>query len=576
MSPERVKFRLQLLGSFGLFDADGRRIEISSRKGMALVALLATAQDGVRTRTWLRDMLWGSRGDAQADASLRSLLRALRQTLNCHGSPILLDGPGRIELALDLVAVDVREPGLNLEGRTFLEGIDIRGEEGFEDWLRDQRAAISNLEAIQPSQTQINVSSAADLTFRPQKRVQKARPTIAVLRFEATTGIQEDTYLAEGIAEEILSGLARSRLLSVASRHSSLTIDPAGITARKICAQMEVEYIVQGQVRRRPGGLVRVSVFLVNGVSDQALWSRHFDIPFDDVLNMQDEIVISILGALEPALLGHEETLSLRVGSRSTRHWDLFMRGRWHFWRATLADWAQARTYLVDALALEPDDVPTLSHLALCNLGEVWGGVAKDSGRNIAEAHALGVKAVANDPTDAYAHYVLGTVLSLTDQLDQAEAEQRRALELNPYLAASLGELGRLHVFAGRWEEAIACAARAIAISPNDPHLFLWFRTKALAHLMTQRFPEAVKEAVEACARSPHQFFLHYLLAACYAKAGDYKKASIALKEGQRLQPHYTREMVRRAYSFANPEHLETLIFALEGAGWRSSDPPPP
>jgi Flp pilus assembly protein TadD len=209
--------------------------------------------------------------------------------------------------------------------------------------------------------------------------------------------------------------------------------------------------------------------------------------------------------------------------------------------------------------------------LALCNLGELWAGVAPNPAAAIAEAHRLGLKAVSLDNADAQAHNVLGTVLSMLGRFDQAVAEQRRALELNPYLAAAAGELGRLYVFAGRMDDAIAYSDRAIAASPNDPHAFVWFRNKALARFIVDEYADAARHAADACARSPHQFFLHYLLAACYAAAEEPERARIAIAEGRRLQPNYTLQMLRIAYPFENRAHFEKYAEALRQAGWDGS-----
>ncbi len=562
MSGTPSAFTLKLRGAFRLSDPQGRAIDVSSRKGMALLAMLAMADDGERTRTWLQDMLWGSRDPEQARGSLRRELSNLRKLLDGHDPQLLDTRRERVRLALERVQVDARAAAGPAD-REFLEGFDVPGEEGFEGWLRDQRR-------IQSDGATDQVRPPPELRAELAARVAAAarRPGIGVLRFESPTAGQDELYLAEGIAEEVISGLSRSRILSVSSRHSSLTIDARGADARTICERLGVDYLVQGQVRMRPGGTARVSVSLVNGAEDRTIWSEHYDRSTADLALLQDSIVAAIIGTLEPALLGHEEFLSVRSGSAKPGHWDLFIRGRWHFWRATFADWARAREFLTEAHALDPDDVPTLSHLALCNLGEVWGGAAKDPAANIAEAHRLALRAVSLDGGDAYAHYVLGTALSLLGRFDRAEAEQRRALELNPYLAAALGELGRLSVFAGRADEAIAFSDRAIAASPNDPHLFLWFRSKALADFIQGRFAEAARHAADACARSPHQFFLHYLLAACHAAAGDARPAALAIAEGQRLQPDYSEPMVRLAYPFADPAHIEAYLEALRKAGW--------
>jgi TolB-like protein/Tfp pilus assembly protein PilF len=592
MADTSGQFTLRLLGAFRLRAPDGERIEIASKKGAALIAMLAMAGEGERTRGWLQEKLWGSRQHAQARSSLRRELSDLRRLLNAGAEPLLLTEHDRVRLDLRQLNVDARAAvlpeGANSEmigalSYDFLEGLDIAGEEGFEEWLREQRTALK-ARALAEGRTRPNGDthrgaepalapsfvSEADESFNPapgEIRTAGERPTVAVLRFEHPTRTEEEVYLAEGITEEIISGLAKSRMLSVTSRHSSMTFDPKGLDTRGVCARLGVDYLVQGHVRRL-GAAIRVSVALVNGAEDKTIWSARYDGPVDDLFAVQDQITTSIIGTLEPALLDHEELQSFQSATRNPRHWNLFMRGRWHFWRATLDDWAKARDFLTRALALEPDDVPTLSMLALCNLGEVWAGVATDSRAAVAEAHRLSLRAVSLDAADASAHNVLGTALSLMGRIDQALAEQRRALELNPYLAAAAGELGRLAVFAGRFDEAIAYSDRAIAASPNDPHAFVWFRNKALARFILGEYTEAARHAADACTRSPHQFFLHYLLGACYAAAGDQARALAAVEEGRRLHPHYTIDMMRVAYPFARAEYFDHYVEALRRAGW--------
>ncbi len=559
MTGDGGKFRLQLLGPFGLFDPAGMRIEIRGRKEMALVALLAASPDGVCARGWLQGLLWGRSDDEHAQASLRRVLSDLRKVAQAGGSPLIDSENGRAWINFAHLDVDIREPAGRTSGRLFLEGLDVRGADAFEDWLREQRGVSE--EPTAPVTRGAGFSSAA-LWAPPARR----RPSIAVLRFGLVSTDQDEADLADGLAEDLIGGLSKSRLLVVCSRHSSLSIDAAR-PAGEICTQLDVDYTLQGSVRRA-GDMVRVSVALVNGRQDRTIWSAKYDRHISDLLVIQDQITGSILATLEPALLGHEESRSLAARPRELSHWDLLMLGRWHFWRATFPDWEKARKFYARALELAPQDAPTRSHLSLCMLGEIWGGAAADPEAQAAAAYQTALDAVSIDGSDAYGHYVLGTIATILGRFDQAAAEQHRAREINPYLAAATGELGRLALFDGRLDEAFTLSDQAIAASPNDPHLFVWFRTKALASFIAGRYEEAIPHAAAACARSPHQFFLHYLLAACHAAVGDRPRALRALQEGQRLLPGYSEQMIGRAMPFTDATHLERYLEALWKAGW--------
>jgi hypothetical protein len=125
MPSTEVIFRLHLRGSMRLFDRAGARIEIPSRKGQALLAMLAAAPDGERRRNWLQDRLWGTRQLEQARSSLRTELRHLREILDRAG--------GGLEATREIVRLDLRKFWVDVlaqpaaPGPEVLEGLDIPG-----------------------------------------------------------------------------------------------------------------------------------------------------------------------------------------------------------------------------------------------------------------------------------------------------------------------------------------------------------------------------------------------------------------------------------------------------------------
>ncbi|MBW8815076.1 MAG: tetratricopeptide repeat protein [Caulobacterales bacterium] len=413
------------------------------------------------------------------------------------------------------------------------------------------------------------------------KPAAKARPRIVVLEFTHPPGDEDQAWFAEALADELTAGLSKSPLLAVTPRQALLHSEVAGHPAGAICARLGVDYVIDGKVRSL-GGTVRVSVDLIQGVDETSAWSARYDRPMSDLFSMLDEITSSIIGAVEPAVLEREEVQALRMPQVSLEFWRLFVRGRRHFWRSTSEDVRQAEALLEQALALEPDDVSALSILAHCKLFDVWVGASDDPRSAIGEAYRIALRAVAAGGSDAFAHYTLGVVLSMMGRLAEAKAEQRRALELNPYLAAASGELGRLLAFDGQPDEAIAHSERAIAASPNDPHSWLWFRSKAVARFAAGDYEQAARDAADACARGPERFPLQYLLAACYAAADQMDLARRALEDGERLararagaKPRganttpYSLAALRTGHPFSNSENLDRLVKALQKSGWQ-------
>lgn len=432
----------------------------------------------------------------------------------------------------------------------------------------------TDLEVLQADQNPASMSaiaSEADTSAIPLPvhdfRMGSYKPGIAVLPFGYPPDDIEQVYFAEGMAEDIIAGLARSRLLRVMSRLSSFSHDmsPAGLT--QTCADLNVRYLVRGQVRRL-GTALRLSIDLIDGDNDETIWSGRYDRPIGDLFALQVEITGGIVGAIEPAILGHEQYL-VEGRPQSIAYWDMFIRARHFFWRGTIPDFREATALLHRALALKPEDSSALALLAMTELSEVWAGTGKDAGERIAKAHGYATRAVAADNRDAAAHHTLGIVLAQLGQHDQAVAEQRRALQLNPFNAQAQGELARLLAFGGgNTEEALAFSDAALAASPTDPHDWLWLRSKAVACFIAGSGADAVQHARSACARRPDYFFLHLLVAACCAAAGDIEAARAACAHGRAMHPHYSMKSLQLGHPFVRRSDLENFVNALKAAGW--------
>lgn len=139
-----ARYRLRLLGAFQLTAPNGQRLDITSKKAIALLGLLASASSGERWRAWIQDKLWGSRELRQAQASLRRELHGLRK-LTAYTNVTLVETTSRaVRLNLQAVDVDIRNAEIiSPTSGEFLEGIDIAGEESFEEWLREMRSGFA-------------------------------------------------------------------------------------------------------------------------------------------------------------------------------------------------------------------------------------------------------------------------------------------------------------------------------------------------------------------------------------------------------------------------------------------------
>src|SRR5215212_2636358 len=205
-----------------------------------------------------------------------------------------------------------------LEGKLVLPFED-RGEQKLKNIARPVRVY-----ALKPGDASAHEPKPA----RPSAE-HKDKPSIAVLPFTNLSGDPEQEYLAEGIADDILTALAKSRWLFVVARSSSFAFKSKALETDQIAKRLGVRYVLSGSVRRS-GTRVRVSAHLIEAETGGSLWAERYDRDLIDLLALQDEVAEAVAGAIEPELLKKEGQRGAER-PQSLTAWDLVRRGVWEF-----------------------------------------------------------------------------------------------------------------------------------------------------------------------------------------------------------------------------------------------------
>lgn len=319
---------MQLIGPFGFFEPTGNRIEISSRKSIALLALLAASPSGVRSRSWLQTMLWGSREAVQAQASLRRELSNLAQQFAGHDAEHLLERKTqRVGLALDLIDVDMFQFGVELPTAArrfrgdFLEGLDLKDCEEFEDWLREERERVRDMQVFeipepsQPAQDANAIIGNAPFDARQMLNAGvpslPPKPSIAILPFEPIAMDSHDAWLGVAIADEVGLILSQFPQLFIAASTSSRALAEQQIGKLQIAHQLGVRYLLEGTVRKA-GMRLRASVVLIHGQTGEQIWGQGFEGDMTDLMNLEQDIANRIAPQIWSKVDISERSLSLR------------------------------------------------------------------------------------------------------------------------------------------------------------------------------------------------------------------------------------------------------------------------
>jgi len=263
------------------------------------------------------------------------------------------------------------------------------------------------------------------------------RASIAVLPFDNLTGEQEDEYFVDGIVEEIITGLSRIKWLLVISRNSTFIYKGKPTDVRTIGRELGVRYVLEGSVRRS-GTRVRVTGQLIETDTGAHVWANRYDSTLGDIFALQDEMTMSVIGAVEPTLRKAEVERVRRKRPDSLDAYDLFLRALPLAGTAMPDDADKALAYLEEAIRLEPDYAAAHGFIAWCHEQRYLRAGLHSEVLEAGLRHAR--LAIHNASDDAVALAMGGFVIGVLERnYDTALEALDRSLALSPSSALAFG-----------------------------------------------------------------------------------------------------------------------------------------
>jgi TolB-like protein len=353
------------------------------------------------------------------------------------------------------------------------------------------------------------------------------RPSIAVLPFQNMSGDPEQEYFADGMVEEIITGLSRIKWLSVISRNSTFTYKNKPAAIKEVADKFGVRYVLEGSVRKA-GNRVRTTVQLINTETGGHIWAEQYDRVLEDVFALQDEITMCVIGAIEPSLRKAEIDRVRRQRPNNLNAYDFLLRSLPFVLAGNPKDSAIAIPLLENAVKLQPDYGAAHAFLGWCLHHRFRGGLREeDRIAAIQHAHA----AIAHGSDDATALAVAAQVVS-HDEHDTATALKLfdRALELSNSNVFALGLSAITLAWMGKVELAIERAERAIRLSPFDSYNFRSYHALAISYFHRQEYGRAIDAARRAIDYNPSFSVVRAVLAAALLRAGRAAEAKVAVQ----------------------------------------------
>ncbi len=297
------------------------------------------------------------------------------------------------------------------------------------------------------------------VTALPQK-------SIAVLPFDNLSRDPDNAYFCEGVQDEILTRLAKVADLKVISRTSTQKYKSAPDNLREIAKQLGVMHVVEGSVQKS-NDQVRVTVQLINAMTDAHLWAEIYDRNLTDIFAVESDVAKTIADTLQAKLTGSEKISIAKTPTVNPEAYELYLKGRFFWNKRTAADLRKGIDYFNQATSKDPGYALAYAGLADSYvILSVFGAASPQD--SIPQARAAAKKALELDDTLAEAHASSGRIAGPYDfEFDRSIAEFERAIQLNPNYAMahhwlSWGPLTAL----GRFDRAIAEGKRAVELDP--------------------------------------------------------------------------------------------------------------
>ena len=392
-------------------------------------------------------------------------------------------------------------------------------------------------------------------------------PSIAALPFQNWSGDPEQEYFADGMVEDIITALSRTRWLFVIARNSSFTYKGRAVDVKQVGRELGVRYVLEGSVRKA-ANRVRITGQLIDATTGVHLWADRFEGSLDDIFELQDQVAERVVGAITPTLERAEIERSKRKPTESLDAYDYYLRGMANFHRGTRQAISEALPLFSKAIELDPSYASAYGMGAACYYWRKMNYWTGDRSQELAEGARLANHALELGADDAVALSRAGHAYAhFGGDLDRGVAAVDRALVLNPNLSAAWYLSGFQRISLGEHDDAVERFARAMRLSPLDPEIFQMQTGTAMAHMFARRFDVACAWAEKASRELPDVLRVSAFSAASYALAGRLDEARHAIEHVRRIDASLRIANVEGWVVLRRPEDLATFVEGLRRAG---------
>jgi len=389
------------------------------------------------------------------------------------------------------------------------------------------------------------------------------KPSIAVMPFVNMSDDPSQEFFCDGLSESLITALSKIPQLFVISKDSTFSYKGKAIKTREVSQELGVQYVLEGSVQRA-GDRVRITAQLIDALKGHHLWAERYDRKMKDIFAIQDEITMKILTALQVRMTEGEQAAYQTKGVSNLDAYLKYLQGRQYALTYKRDDNIKAHKIAEETISMDPNYHGGYYLLSLVEMHDVWLGISKSPGESLKRSLALARKAILLEDTPA-PHLILASIYVLMRKYDDALAEARKAVEMEPSGGTAHMILGHVLFMSDKADEAIPVLEKAIRLNPRPPSNY--FHNLAWAYMVMGKYEEAISAAQRAVRIEPDNILARLALVSSYSLLDRETEARAEAGEVLRIDPNWSVDESEKRSALNNRDKVKTIHDSYRKAG---------
>jgi len=390
------------------------------------------------------------------------------------------------------------------------------------------------------------------------------KPSIAVLPFDNMSKNPDENYFADGLTEEIITGLAKVPDVFVIARNSTFTYKGKPVKIQQVAEELGVQYVLEGSVRKTEDR-IRITAQLIDAINGKHVWAEKYDRSLKDIFEIQDEVTMKILEAMHVNITKDDLARSCPRGTNNVEAYLKLIQAREGAYHSNIEGITMARRLSEEAVAIDPEYSTAYSLIAFTHILDINYGSSKSPQESLKKAFELAQKSIAIGPGCAFPYATLSFCYLFARQHDKAIAACEQAVTFDPNDAYSYATQGFVLTYSGKADEAMTPIEKAFRLNPKPPGLM--FQWKGLVYFHNGMLQEALAAYEKSLALEPDSIPARIRLAACYGSMDKEDEARAQVAAILKLNPNLSLGYLAKTWPYKNQADLDVLISGLRKAG---------